>query len=444
MITLGISHDLFISSAALAIDGKIVAAIPEERINRQKHYKGFPKLAIKMCLKIANIQFHEIDYISIGWNPARHMKFPNDRQSLLSRWKAEYLYAVPNMLIGHFNLPTENFFEQNWPKSNPNILYFDHQLCHAANAFYLSNMDACAVFSADGCGEQQTTLSGIATKSNGIKTLNSNRMPHSLGFFYSAITQFLGYKPDGDEWKVMAMASYGSNNTKYIEKAQKLISFNKAYDQFYINSRYLNFSSLEANDGKYFSDEFCQLFGKPRTPKANITKRHYDLAKSFQVVFEKSMLHLLNSLYKKTNVKSLALTGGCAMNSVFNGKISKNSPFDKVFISSCPDDSGISVGSALLAYHEKETNPVFPKHYDNFWGPDYNQEYILNVLTNTKLKFEELEKPEKVAAKQLSEGKLIGWFQGRMEFGQRALGNRSILADPRKVKQNFGKQSCKI
>jgi carbamoyltransferase len=198
--TLGIGHDLIISSAALVEDGEVVAAVAEERLNRQKQYKGFPAAAVKWCLESTGTRLEDLDAVAVGWNPARHIEYPNRRQSSNARWKAEYLSAVPNMLFGLAGGESGEEVTQDVAGLGVPITYYDHQLCHAANAFYLSPFDECAVFTADGLGERETTSWGTATLADGLTTLGSVRMPSSLGMLYGSITQYLGYNPDSDEW----------------------------------------------------------------------------------------------------------------------------------------------------------------------------------------------------------------------------------------------------
>ncbi len=430
MITLGIGHDLFISSAALAIDGRIVAAMAEERLNRQKQYKGYPALAVNECLKMAGIKFRDVDIVSVGWNPLRHMAFANRRLSETSRARQEYLYAVPNMLIGCHGLSVADTIQQHWPEGEPRVAYYDHQMAHAANAFYLSQFDEAAIFCADGMGEIETSISGLATRANGIKKLNATRMPHSLGLFYGTVTQFLGYRPDSDEWKVMAMASYGNRENRFYDRVRRLIELDKDNGSFYVDQKYFSYSNPEVQYGRFYTEAFLAEFGTPREKDGPIEDWHCDLANAFQRVFEEVVSELLTALANQTGSKNLGVAGGCAMNSVYNGRIAELTPFENIYISSCPDDSGIAVGSALLAYHSEASNPSYPDHPHNYWGPSFDDE-IEETLTKYKQVGRKLSDPSKTAAELIASGKLIGWFQGAMEFGQRALGNRSILADPR-------------
>lgn len=431
MLVIGMANDIWLSSAAIVRDGEVIGAIAEERLNRQKLYKGFPALAMKECLKLAGATIQDVDHIVIGWNPARHMEFHNYRASNNSRWRPEVLYGVPNMILGHTGTKSGEWVDTRMDNLGPRIVYYDHHLCHAANAFYLSGWQDAAFFTADGRGERSGTSWGVGNKDGGLKQLGEVRLPHSLGLFYGAITQFLGFTPSSDEWKVMALASYGKPDNEFYNLLRPLITVDRKRMQFYIDQRMFSFSHLEYSGGKYYTDYFAEVFGTPRKRDGEYEQRHKDLAWAMQRVFEEVMTEMLTELHARTGQKRVVMAGGCMMNSVFNGKVSQVTPFEDVFISSCPDDSGIAVGAALLGYYTQAEKPVFKKHEHNYWGPSFDDQ-ILPALKGYKLKYTKLENPAKAAADLLTEGMLVGWYQGRMEFGQRALGNRSILGDPRR------------
>lgn len=430
MITVGLAHDLFISSAALVRDGQVVAAIAEERLNRQKQYKGFPALALKECLRMAGVTLKDISAVALGWNPTRHTEFPNYRRSNNARWRGEYLYAIPNMLMGHLGQKSGEWIEQMIDGLELRIQYFDHQLAHAANAFYLSGYDRAATFSADGRGERETAYWGWADR-GGLHKLGQVYFPHSLGLVYGTVTQYLGFRPDSDEWKVMALASYGEPGNRYYSLMRPMVEVNPETGQFYVDQKYFSFAEPETHGGCFYTPEFVDRFGPARLRDEEIQKRHHDIAWALQRVFEETMTVALTALQRQTGETRLVAAGGCLMNSVYNGKVTESTPFRELFVSSCPDDSGISVGAALLAYHRAADSPRAVDHLHNYWGPSYDGE-ILETLRRSKIKFTQLENPSHAAARLLADGLLIGWFQGAMEFGQRALGNRSILADPRR------------
>lgn len=429
MLTLGLAHDLAISSAAVVRNGQVIAAIAEERLNRQKHFKGFPRLAMQECLRIAGAELRDVEAVAVGWNPARQMEFPNQRQSGNARYHPEYLHAVPNMLFGTLRQPSEAQIEQRFGGQTPRILYYDHQLTHVANAFYLSGFDRAAAFSADGRGERETSTWGHASRSGGIRLHTGVRFPHSLGLFYGSVTQFLGYTPDSDEWKVMALASLGKPDNEFYQPMRELVEVNADTGHFSVDQRHFSYALPESHGGRFFTPDFVERFGAPRRADEAIGQRHQDIAWALQRVFEECMAEVLTCVHRQVGEERLVAGGGCMMNSVYNGKITRTTPFREVFVSAAPDDSGISVGAALLAYHQLAAEPRYPDHPHNYWGPAYDNE-IPDTLRRYKIPFRRLEDPACTAAGLLAEGKIVGWFQGRMEFGQRALGNRSILANP--------------
>ena len=430
MITVGLAHDLVISAAAAVRDGEVVCAIAEERLNRQKYYRGFPTLALQECLRHAKATIEDVEVIGQGWNPGRHIEFPNSRQTSATRWRPEYLASIPNQIIGTTQHPSGEWMEESMQGMRTRIRFYDHQLVHAANAFYLSGFDHCATFSADGRGERETVYFGQAN-STGLKKIGQVYYPASLGLFYGAITQFLGYRPDHDEWKVMAMASYGNPGNEFYQRIRNMVAFDARIGSLWVDQQLMNFAVPEVHGGKYYTPDFVDQLGPPRGRDDDITQRHNDIAWALQCVFEETMSGMLKYLHEQTGETLLAAAGGCMMNSVYNGRITTMTPFEELYVSSCPDDSGIAVGAALLAYHELVDKAVRPLHPHNFWGPSYDEE-IDATVKNFKLNAERVENPSHEAAKLLSDGKLVGWYQGRMEFGQRALGNRSILADPRR------------
>lgn len=429
MITVGLAHDLFCSSAALVRDGEVVAAIAEERLNRQKQYKGFPALALKECLRMAGAKLEDVTAIALGWNPLLHAAYPNYRFSNNARWRGEYLYAIPNMVMGHLGQAPGEWIEQRIEGMVPHIRYFDHQIAHAANAFYLSGFDRAATFTADGRGERETAYWGLADHS-GLHDLGCVYFPHSLGLVYGTVTQYLGFRPDRDEWKVMALASYGEPGNRFYPLLRAMVVADVATGRFFVDQKFFSFADPETQGGRFYTEEFVECLGPARLRDEPIHKRHQDIAWALQRVFEETMTVTLTAVARQTGETRLVAAGGCFMNSVYNGKVTASTPFNELFVSSCPDDSGISVGAALLAYHQAADKPRKVAHFHNFWGPSYDDE-LTETLRRSKIAFARSANPARDAARLLADGRLVGWYQGAMEFGQRALGNRSILADPR-------------
>jgi len=440
MRILGINHDMYITSAALIIDGKIIAACPEERLNRDKLTRVFPTNAVNFCLKKANLRLDQIDFITNSYNPSVHLKKFNPIYSTSRRFRGDYYYSIPDFLLNRDRQIKEDsdysFQKIKLGTKELNIYYITHHLCHAANGFYLSPFNRSAILTADSAGEDDSANFFIGEK-NKIKLFKRIKIPHSIGSFYSTFTEFFGYRSESDEWKVMALSAYGKNNNKFYKIIRNMVSL-KPNGSFELDQSY--FKQHIHKMPNFYTDKFVKILGKPREKNKIFTKRNFDIATAMQQVFEEICSHMLKSLYSKTRMKNLVLSGGSFMNSVFNGKAHKLSPFKNVWISSCPDDSGLSIGSALYLYNnilQKKTRYEL-KH--NFLGPNYSSDKIKSDLIKYKVKFKYEKNITKIVSEELTNGKLVGWFQGRMEFGQRALGNRSILADPRdknsKIKVN--------
>lgn len=431
MRIVGLLSQFWISSAVLLQDGMVVAGAAEERFDRKKASRAFPHEAIKFCLKEGKCSIEDVDYIAFGWNPGVHIRNYNRRFSDIFRWHAEFLYNVPNNILRHRKNKTVGYVEQKitHPKGETKIIYVHHHLAHAANAFYLSPYRDAAILTVDGRGEDDTALFAMG-KGNKITELQTIPHPQSLGNFYTAVTQFLGFAPHTDEWKVMALASYTSPDNVYYKKFKRVLKLlpNGTFElditlfEYYLHDK-----------PKFYSKKFVDLFGAPRVPDAPLTMRHKQIAAALQQITEETLAHMLHWLHKETKQKNLVVSGGVFMNSVFNGKIEKLTPFKNVFISSCPDDSGIALGAAAYVHHDILGLPRMKPQEHNYWGPEYSDAEIKDTIQKYKLKATRVANIEAHAAKLIEGGNIIGWFQGKMEFGQRALGNRSILADPRRA-----------
>lgn len=430
MNILGICHDVLICSACVLVDGEIVAAVAEERLDRVKRSRVFPTLAIQECLRIAGLELDDIDEIAIGWNPVKEAETTPSGYLNARRWRSEHLVQVPSRLLamsGHEASSTPSMSDL-WT-GGPKITYVDHYLTHAASGVFLSPFETAAVLVVDGRGETHT---GMMASAHGpkIDVLAENFFPHSLGLLYGAVTQFLGFTPDGDEWKVMALASYADADNEYLARMRSLVSvsdigmFSIDLDKF----EFFNFW-----DRRMFSDRFVDIFGEPRASSEPITERHYQIAAALQHVFEEIMAAMLTDLHEMTGLDDVVVSGGSFMNSVFNGKIEEMTPFKRVHIGGFPDDSGTSIGAALYAHAVRTgQRPTDSPPRDNYFGREYSDGECLAIATAYKLPAERVSDPSRAASEDLISGKLIGWFQGRSEFGQRALGNRSILVDPRR------------
>lgn len=431
MKIIGINHDMYISSAALIVDGKVVSAVAEERLTREKMTRSFPHNAIKYCLNKANLSLDQIDYIANSYNPSVHFKkfhpiFSNNR-----RFRGDYFYSIPDQLINKISPDhTESEYtkqEIQLSKNKLKVFYINHHLCHAANGFYLSPYKRSAVLTADGAGEDDT-VNFLLGENNKLTLLNRMKIPHSTGSFYSTFTEFLGYKAENDEWKVMALSSYGSKKNKFYKLIKKMVSLNQdgtfSLDQNYFKQHIIVMPN-------FYTEKFVKALGPPRKKDEKFTKRHYEIASAMQEVFEETTFHMLKNLNLRTKSQNVVLSGGSFMNSVLNGKIRDNTPFKNVWLSSCPDDSGQSIGSALYLYNNILKNKKRYELKHNFLGPSYKNDEIKKVLNKFKINYIYDKNISKTISNHIAEGKLIGWFQDAMEFGQRSLGNRSIIADPR-------------
>jgi carbamoyltransferase len=336
MRILGISHDVLICSAALVEDGEVVAAAAEERFDRQKQSRGFPQRALAWCLESAGIEVSDVDEIAIAWNPMI------DAETLPAGWlgarrhRGEHLVQVPAQLMraARSSASPLTTIEHAFVGAPP-ITFVSHYDAHLGNSYFLTGWDEAAVAVLDGRAERQTSLIGAA---RGVKVerLAEVAFPHSLGLFYGAVTQFLGFRPDADEWKVMALAAYGDPE-RFGDDVGRLVrvagdgTFSLALEHFEFFNHF---------DPRMYSDRFVEAFGEPRSPDGDLTDRDRDLAAACQRVFETATAEILSRLHERTGLSRLAVSGGCFMNSVFNGKITDLTPFDEVFVSSCPDDSG--------------------------------------------------------------------------------------------------------
>jgi len=433
MIILGINnmHD---ASAALVIDGKVVAAAEEERFTRIKHTKGFPINAINFCLDYAGIKITDVDVIAASWIPwVLHVR---STQALKSILKSPKLFkAKASRGMGQMKNEWKELFklrqliEDTLGKGKYKIEYINHHLSHAVSSFLCSPFEKSAIFTVDGAGEADTTTLWVGEGTK-IKKLKSVKLPHSLGQFYAAVTAFLGFKIQEDEYKVMGLAAYGE--PIYADYLRKNVIKLIHRGLFKTNPYFIDYHL--ARNG-IFRKTTIDIFGKPRGKGEEVTKQHADVAASAQAVVEEAIFHLVNHLYEATKIDNLCMAGGVALNSVANGKLYKRTPFKEIFIQPAASDSGGAVGAALYVYHKLNNIQRDYIMKDAYLGPSYTSEDCKSALNEKKISYEELREDELIlrTAKALSEGKLICWFHGRMEWGPRALGSRSLLADPRRA-----------
>ena len=417
-----------ISSAALVVNGKVISASQEERFNRKKMSTDFPTQTIEWCLKKNNLKFKDIDLITVPWNPQKNINHVSRRWIDQLRWRGEMLTNVPGNLMRMINEDSSNHLDISWGQNK--LKFIDHHLCHASFGYYQSGFKDADILTIDGHGENETCFFGSA-KEKKIKKLLSIEYPHSIGLFYGTFTEFLGFRPDSDEWKVMALSSKDKKNI-YDKKISRLYKLTQ--NGFELDLTYFDYYTFDRRK-HMFSSKFLDFFGRQRKKDSKLVRRDFQIASAMQRHFEKIVIHLLNILKKKGNSKNLILGGGAAMNCVMNGKIDSLNIYKDSHISYAPDDSGVSIGAALYAHYNFNKEKV---NFNNieikncFYGPEYSSKEIETTLNQKKINYIKEKNICKFTAKKLSEGKLIGWFQDKMEFGHRALGNRSILADPRK------------
>ena len=438
MITiLGISAFYHDSAAALLIDGKIIAAAQEERFTRLKHDSNYPRHAVNFVLKKANLKLSNLDKIVFFEKP--FLKFerlletyvafaPKGFKSFCKAmpiWLKEKLFQK-KLLIDELNKHDKDF------NQNGKLFFSEHHLSHAASAFYPSPFKEAIILTADGVGEWATTTVAIGKNEN-LKIKKEIHFPHSLGLLYSAFTYFTGFKVNSGEYKLMGLAPYG--DPIYEKKIINNLIDIKEDGTFKLDQSYFNYATgLTMTNNK-----FHKLFGKsPRNPKIeNITQFHMDIAASIQLVTENIMLKLARSLRNEYQIKNLCLSGGVALNCVANGKILKENIFENIWIQPASGDAGGSLGAALAYWHleEKKERVINPEDdmQGSYLGPEFTNIEIENELKNLGANFEKLDDNEIIekTSSDLSNNMAIGWFQGRMEFGPRALGSRSILGDPR-------------
>lgn len=456
MYILGISCFYHDSAAALIQDGELIAASDEERFSRIKHDNGFPHHAIQFCLDQAGIEPSDLDYVVFYEKPL--LKFDRILRTGLATFPKSWL-AFREALITWMN-------EKLWIKAllqealpdvpKDRFLFVEHHLSHAASAFFTSPFEEAAIVTLDGVGEWTTTTIGKATADwtgqgvNHIELMEEMRFPHSLGLLYSAFTAFLGFRVNNGEYKVMGMAPYGE--PKYLDRVAQVA---KVYDDgsLWLDMDYFQFHYSAT---RTFSDRFIDLFGPPRQPESDFytfsthprrdypgwddevarQNQHYaDVAASIQRFTEEAILKIIRHAYELTGSKNLAMAGGVALNSVANGRIQREGPFEQVYIQPAAGDNGGALGAALYAYHVLLGKPRKFVMEHAYWGQSFSEDEIRAFLDGAGIPYDYVEDEDELAqrvAEALVEGQVVSLYQGRTEWGPRALGNRSILADPRR------------
>ena len=433
---LGISAFYHDSAASLIIDSEIIAAAQEERFSRKKHDSKFPTNAIKYVLAEAKLELHQVDKIVFFEKP--FLKFerlietyvafaPAGFKSFLTSmpiWLKEKLFQK-KLIFKKLQEIDLNFEDTN------KIFFSEHHYSHAASAFYPSPFEKALILTLDGVGEWATTSIAIGQKNN-IEIIKEIHFPHSIGLLYSAFTYYLGFKVNSGEYKVMGLAPYGE--AKYKDIIFKNLIDLKEDGSFALNMKYFNYATGLTMINKKFSKLFDYPIRDPK--KDNLTQFHMDIAASIQLVIEEIVLKITRSIAKEYNIKNLCLAGGVALNCVSNGKILKEKIFNNIWIQPSSGDAGGSLGAALAFYYRELNKPreIFKDQMKgSYLGPSFDDDIIETKLNSLEAKYTKMSEKDMTdtIAKELSNQKIVGWFQGRMEFGPRALGSRSIIADPR-------------
>jgi carbamoyltransferase len=445
MLILGLNMFHADASAAIVHDGEVVFAIAEERLNRHKHFGGFPALAVKACLGAVNAKISDVDYVAVG----------QDSDANLAK-KVQYALANPTKILNFIRLRQRkesmrdlrsllaHALEVNSAQLRFQEHHIEHHIAHIASAYYCSPWEKAAGFSYDGSGDFVSTMMARCEGDN-IEVLERVFLPHSLGSVYTMICEFIGYSKYGDEGKVMGLAPYGTNEDACRNLLSKVVA--PTNSSFQLDLSY--FKPLGSNSGmqvlpdgtvrlaRHFSDRMEELFGEPRRPHTEITQRDMDLAFALQHRFEEIFFHLLNHLHQQLIHKhvpcdDLAMAGGCALNSVANGMVFDRTPFRRTYIQPAAGDEGLAIGAALHTYHSVLQQPRRHQLKNSYLGPEFSDSRIESSLRKAGLDYRKLGRAPllEAVAEQIAGGNVIGWFQGRMEWGPRALGNRSILAHP--------------
>jgi carbamoyltransferase len=444
MIILGINAYHANASAAIVADGRLLAAVEEERFNRVKYAAGLPARAIQYCLDVAGLKLTEVDHIAIPRDPwarlgtklryaMRMPRFALDRMRVMARFA-----GIREDMAAAFEVAPENIRAQ--------FHRIEHHTAHLASAYFVSPFDHAAVLSADGLGDFASAMWAVGNGPQ-MRILGETTFPHSLGMYYTALTQYLGFWKFGDEYKVMGLAAYGQpeflDEFRRIVRADSPLSFRLGLEYFTHQDQGADMTWREADctpvQGRLFSRYLEDRLGPARTAEQPLEKRHHNLAASMQAALEEVLVAHWNALAEKTGEKSLCLAGGVAFNCLANGKIFEHTPFERVFVQPAAGDAGLSVGAAFAVAHQMLGSPrVFVMEHSG-WGPEYSPLQIRSAVRaanslNCDERIEELDETAllRATARHIAAGKIVGWFQGRVEWGPRALGQRSILADPRR------------
>jgi len=423
MIVLGLNYYFHDSSAAIVVDGKLVAALEEERFTRNKHTREFPENAVNECLRIAGVTPDQIDHVAVSIKPTHC-------------WQKKALYAlrqphkaapfIKHELINGFfkQRRLKKWFAETFTGKKPKLSFIEHHLSHAAGTFFVSPYEDAAIMAIDGSGEWACAWLGQG-KGNTVECFNESLFPNSLGSVYESVTEFCGFKPNYDEGKTMGLAPLG-DASKFIDEARKIVNITEA-GQIEVDLSYFNYQFWGY---QRCAQKFYDVFGTPRARDGEFESHHHDVAAAFQQMLEECALKMAAVLKQKTDAKHLIIAGGVALNSVMNGRLLREAGFDDVYIMPAAGDNGTSIGAAYTLLHQELGQPRNFVHDDPYVGNAYSDEEIESTLKRFKLNYRKTTNIAEDTARLLEAGKIGGWFQHKMEIGPRALGSRSIVANP--------------
>ena len=447
-LVLGINAYHGDSAAAVVRDGRVIAAVEEERFRRIKHWAGLPTLAMQYCLREAGMKFSDLEHIAINLDP----RVNHGRRLLhvLKHWPSPKLLLNRLKKLGKTQSVADAIaaaFPGEPMKAR--VHHVEHHLAHLASSYLCSPFEGAVNLSVDGMGDFASAAWGQG-RGHALEVEDRVYFPHSLGIFYSAMTQWLGFPHYGDEYKIMGLAPYGQ--PKFMTEMREIVKV-KEDGAFELDLKFFRhhreavpytWDNGSPEVGTLFTPALEELVGPARTKDQPLDQRHKDMARSVQAMYEEAFFALVNALHRKHGGENLTLSGGCAMNSVANGKVTAQSPFKRVYIQSAAGDAGGAIGAAMLVAQEVSVSPAPRFHMDHaYWGPEFSDAEYMSLLGEheTELhaagcqltRFDDEDQLCRETAQAISEGKVIGWFQGRLEWGPRALGNRSILGDPRRA-----------
>jgi len=424
MNVLGLNYIFHDTASCIVSDGELAVAIEEERLTRKKHTQSFPLESISACLLQTHLTPDDIEHVAVSVRPEKMLSEKLCYAAHLNGNSAPFLaYEFDRLRSRH--LKFWSWFHATWPdpQHTPQVHFVEHHIAHAAGSYFVSPWRRAALLSVDGWGEWTTTWLGVATDSE-IRCIGESSFPHSLGLFYSAATEFCGFQANFDEGKTMGLAPWG-HATRFYQAVASMV----AVDRFGSVTLDMSWFDHAALGGRFFGEKFCSAFGAPRAKGGPIEQHHKDVAAAFQAVLEDKLVSLCGVLERETDTEYLVMGGGVALNSVANGRVLRETRFRDMYVMPGSGDNGTCIGAAYQVFNGELRQQKRYHHNTPFLGREYTDREIKEVLDECKLSYRRSSDVCGETARLLKDGRIVGWFQGRMEFGARALGNRSILAD---------------